>query len=110
MYIYRITCLLDNRSYIGQTSKDPTWRWRRHRFDNRPGLGQTIRELGVNNFVFEVIDTAISRDELDEKEKFYIQKFNTIYPNGFNKTTGGVDGKYSDHSKQLISKNRRKSH
>lgn len=34
----------------------------------------------------------MSKNELNEKEIFYIQKFNTIYPNGYNKSPGGQIG------------------
>lgn len=46
-----------------------------------------INVFGVDNFDFEIIDEC-HKDELNEKEKFFIEKFDSRN-NGYNLTTGG---------------------
>lgn len=109
LYIYKITNQLNGKAYIGKTTKEPEWRWKRHLHDNRPGIGQVIREYGREHFSFEVIHVAVSLDELEEMEIHYIQKLNTFHPEGYNMTTGGNNGKYSVASRQQISRKKRKT-
>lgn len=40
------------------------------------------------NFDFEVLEEC-NKDELNDKEIYYIDFYNTLYPNGYNKTKGG---------------------
>ena len=108
LFIYKITNKLNGKAYIGKTTKEPSWRWKRHLHDNRPGIGQIIREFGKDNFTFEVIHTAESLDELECMEIQYIKRYNTFHPDGYNLTTGGNNGKYSELSRQQISRNKKK--
>ena len=45
-------------------------------------------KYGKEHFHIEQIDTARSREEAFEKEKYYIKLFDT-YNNGYNSTLGG---------------------
>lgn len=86
-YIYRITCLLDNKIYIGKRTclKLP---------DNKymgSGLliGRYIRKYGVQNFEKELIEECGSLEELNIREKFWIKELNSIFPAGLNISEGG---------------------
>lgn len=57
-------------------------------------LHNYMRVYGIENFYYEIIETDIPIEQLNEKEKFYIKEYNTKYPNGFNLTDGG-DGGFS---------------
>ena len=92
--IYKITNLITNMSYIGQ-SLNIKKRWneeKRRAFlkndksYNYP-LSKAFRKYGLKNFSFEILEEC-SQDLLNEKEKFYISKYNTFY-NGYNQTLGG---------------------
>lgn len=48
-----------------------------------------IRKYGAENFTVIQIDCALSLDELNALEPFYIQLFNTLKPNGYNLDSGG---------------------
>lgn len=90
MFIYKITNIQNNKSYIGQTITTPEARWKRHQQDalsNRLNthFAQAIRKYGVDNFILEVIDTAKTQEELTEKESFWIKHYNSI-DNGYNET------------------------
>lgn len=39
-------------------------------------------------------------DNLDDKEKYYIKYYDTIYLNGYNLTEGGVDGKMCEATRK----------
>ena len=83
-YIYKITNQINNKSYIGYTT-DPKARWKAHKHHQGSDLVfQAIKKYGVNKFKFEVI----AEDTVDNEQK-YIEKYNTLTPNGYNITTGG---------------------
>lgn len=51
-----------------------------------------MKKYGLSNFTFKVIEECLP-DQLDEKEKYYIQYFNSIAPNGYNLSEGGQGSK-----------------
>ena len=57
-------------------------------------------------FKFEVIDTASSREELDEKEIYWIAYYNSTHRDkGYNRDSGGHKGGVkSEETKRLIGK------
>ena len=64
----------------------------------------SIRKYGIENFIFEQIDSATTMKELNFKEQKWIKKLNTMKPNGYNLTTGGNQGGHlSDSTKSLLS-------
>ena len=90
--IYKITNLKNNKSYIGQSSNIDL-RWITHLIDsiNNSGyslIDKAIHSIGSYNFKLEIIEECPIY-QLNDKEKFYIQKYHTIYPNGYNKNKGG---------------------
>ena len=92
--IYKITNQINGKCYIGQ-SVNIEKRWVAHKssatnsdFKYRTALYPAIKKYGLSNFTFEVIEECLP-DQLDEKEKYYIQYFNSISPNGYNLSEGG---------------------
>lgn len=90
--IYKITNLITDECYIGQ-AVDIYKRWNEHckcglGIDTPPGnkLYKAIQEYGLENFTFELL-TECSVSELNEKEKYFIELYqsNTFGYNG----TGG---------------------
>lgn len=66
-------------------------------------IDRYLAKYGPDRFEFSIIDTAISKDELNAKEKHYIVKLNTLHPNGYNLTEGGDGGLPHPEVKQKIS-------
>lgn len=90
--IYKITHIETGISYIGQ-AKDIKDRWVAHvkcsLGIDTPVTSQLYaftREKGIDNFTFEILEKC-SANELNEKEKFYIDLYQT-YDYGLNKTRG----------------------
>lgn len=88
--IYKIVNKLNNKTYIGQ-SKDCYNRWTQHKtkykFQNTP-LYEDMRKYGIQNFYFKIIE-KIPECLLNAREKEYIEKYNTLIPNGYNINKGG---------------------
>lgn len=88
-HIYKITNLINQKSYIGQTNRNPYQRWNEHqneakRWKNRP-LYFALNKYGVVNFSFEIIEET---DNLIEREIYWINFYHT-YHFGYNATLGG---------------------
>ena len=90
--IYKITHIDSGISYIGQ-AKDIKERWVSHvkcsLGIDTPVTSQLYaftREKGIDNFTFEILEKC-GINELNEKEKFYIDLYQT-YDFGLNKTRG----------------------
>lgn len=108
--IYMITNKQNNMKYIGQTVTH-----RKNKRKYRPFgyigrfkdhiseavnntkkkqctfLNNAIRKYGKDAFIVELIE-EISPDKLDDSEIKHINKHNTLYPNGYNLTSGGKSG------------------
>lgn len=97
-YIYCITNLLNNKRYIGKTTKNPEERFKEHcvdsqkkRCEKRP-LYDAMNKYGIENFRLDVLESGISQDVLSQREIFWIKELQTFGSGGYNATCGG-DGK-----------------
>jgi group I intron endonuclease len=91
MIIYKITNLVTNKIYIGQTVMPLKRRWAVHKCAKRKSpLTSSIMKHGVVNFKIEEICKASSKEELAKLEIYYIRHFDCLYPKGYNLSTGGV--------------------
>lgn len=103
--IYKITNKLDCRIYIGQ-SVDIKTRWSAHRCKNRASIcyiSNAIDAHGLDNFEFEIIEEC-DRDRLNDREIYWINLLNSLYPNGYNLTAGGSLYKVvSDETRRKLS-------
>jgi len=111
MVIYKVINTVNGKSYIGQTVRSLGVRKFEHLQMLNSGLNlhfhRALRKYGEENFEWEVIDdTAKTIEELNEKEKHYIKKYDTFCDNGcgYNMTTGG---KNALHSKKTLEKLRK---
>lgn len=109
--IYKITNLVNNKIYIGQTVNYEE-RVRHHKQiafrdnskeKNRP-LYKAIRKYGLDNFKFEIIDEANDVDELNTKEIYWIAYYDCCVDNnkGYNLDKGGKNGRKSEVTKRKI--------
>lgn len=96
--IYAFTNLKNNKKYIGQSINDDNSRYNNHmcaiKYEHNneydSPLHRAIRKYGLDNFKYEILVKDIDDiDTLNSLEIYYIQKFNSLIPNGYNIETGG---------------------
>lgn len=103
--VYLITNNINGKQYVGQTVSHRLNHKRYRpfgylkRFDDHCSAARTtsskttyitnaIRKHGEEAFKIELL-LRCPKDETDTYEQKYISKYNTLYPNGYNLTTGG---------------------
>ena len=85
--VYKITNLINDKIYIGQTTESLKKRFSRHcGYQKNDGtyIHNAIKKYGKENFIIEQIDIANSQEELDELEYYWINQLNSFAPNGYN--------------------------
>lgn len=99
--VYVITCTLNGKQYVGQTTRGAGKRWKEHQINSRrhhSHFHHSLKLYGASNFTMNVVDRADTVEELDEKERHWISVLGTLTPNGFNLTTGGDTAHGKQHS------------
>lgn len=93
----------NNKKYIGITSFSLSQRagkngekYMRDDF----AFGKAIKKYGFSFFTSEILEDGLTHEQACEKEKYYIQLFNT-YKNGYNCTLGG-DGKVKFEKEEIL--------
>lgn len=106
--IYKVENTITHHVYIGQTVNPKGFKgryrfkgngvermYKYHKYCQKNNcsynehLCRAIEKYGFNAFkVDEVYDVALSKDELNEKEMYYIKKYNS-FEDGYNNTCGG---------------------
>jgi group I intron endonuclease len=112
--IYKITNIEENKIYIGQTHSHRLNRKKYRPFGvegrfkdhiskaiknttktQSSYLANAIRKYTPEKFKFEVVEYC-AKEDLDDREKYYIKETNSIYPNGYNLTPGGKTARHKD--------------
>lgn len=102
--IYSYTNKINNKIYIGQTT-DPVRRKYNHEYashyenagDYNTPFHRAIRKYGFENFEYKVLaDEIDDKDLLNQLEKYYIKKFDSLVPNGYNVSEGGSNASPHD--------------
>lgn len=95
MVIYKVVNETNQKVYIGQTTQEPHARRMQHKYEafnrrlNKP-FYNAIRRDGWNSFQWEIIDEADSTDELNQKEIYWIDFYDSANRDkGYNLSTGG---------------------
>ena len=97
--------------YIGQTVNLKNRHYRHMKIDpwdatlieyNYP-LSRGIRKYGVNAYELMILEDNIPFKQLDIKEKFYIEKYDTYY-HGYNQTIGGTNRVMPTYEENIINK------
>ena len=82
---------INGKVYIGQTCQKPEKRWNYgYGYKNCPRFYSAIVSYGWNNFEHIILENNLTSDEANEKEQYYIKKYNSQNPDlGYNLTEGG---------------------
>ena len=93
--IYKIVNIINNKIYIGSSSINIFYRWRRHRYylnkkkHHSFALQNAWNKYGEKNFIFEPIE-FISENITIEREQFWIDKLKPQY--NISKKAGSTKG------------------
>lgn len=94
--IYKITNLVNNKVYIGQTRQNYEQRFIQHKSHARTGqsqhkLARALRKYGEDNFIIERIESCLI-EQLNERERYWIQHYQSTCDSfGYNTLIGGQD-------------------
>lgn len=114
--IYKITCKLNNKVYIGQTIRNIEDRWKQHLKDSKQAkykhshFYRAMNKYGSESFSIETIDLVESEDInelkeiLNKLERFYISNLNS-FKKGYNSSWGGEGNlglKHTEESKEKM--------
>ena len=99
--IYKFTNKINNKSYIGQ-SVNINRRYKEHKNIYRENtiFHDALIEFGFSNFIFTIVEEC-KINELNDKEIYYIKKYNTLFPNGYNVSSGGSNGAHPNKIKHI---------
>lgn len=95
-YIYKIKTTKSDKVYIGQTTRTVAERFAEHLKNSTEKskygihLYHAMNLYGKETFSVEQIDFAENREELNDKERYWIKFYNSII-NGYNMMEGGND-------------------
>jgi group I intron endonuclease len=94
MFIYLITNLINGQYYVGQTLRTPEVRFKEHALAAKNGktyrICNAFRKYGAESFIVETLNTATSREQLDNLERLWILTLRSYDPSvGYNLTMGG---------------------
>ena len=106
--IYKITNLINNKIYIGQTTQEPHIRFNRHKRsakDDNPEIVicRAIKKYGEENFSFEIIEENTPYEQLSLKEGNWILHYKSNQKEfGYNIIT--FENGVKKHSEETIKK------
>lgn len=91
MYIYKTTNLINNKIYIGLSSR-PVEKSKSY-YGSGKYITQAIKKYGKANFKKEILQECQNKHELNEAEKYWINEYKSKDNNiGYNILDGGYGG------------------
>ena len=89
--IYKIQNKINHKIYIGQSINiQRRFNQHKNKKDNFY-IHKAIQKEGVQNFIFSIIEKCDST-QLNKKEKYWIQFYDSLTPKGYNMIQGGTNG------------------
>lgn len=114
--VYIVKNLNNGKIYIGQTTESLEKRKRKHYTSSKIGstfiFHKALRKYKKSNFEWKKIYKCYSAEELNEKEEYYINFYNSWFGNykGYNMSLGGRGQNGYKHSKETLKKLSGKNH
>lgn len=112
--VYRATHVASGKVYVGQTIGKLYDRRKGHVFDAKTcgtRFGNALKKHGSHAFVWDEIDAAWSREELDAMECHWISFYHSTDRNlGYNLKEGGANSPLSKESRLKMSETKRRQY
>ena len=88
MFVYKTTCLINNKKYIGkyEGSEDKEY------LGSGKLLKRVIDKYGKDNFTREILERFTDKKSCQEGEKYWIKKFNAVESDDYYNISRGGDG------------------
>ena len=91
--VYKISCSVNGKIYVGYTGKTAEERFNAHllnaRWRKRTALYDAIRTYGNDSFSVELLVECETHAQACSEEIKFIAELNSMLPNGYNMTSGG---------------------
>lgn len=104
-YVYMVTNKIDGKQYIGQRSSstvDESY------FGSGRYIRKALKKYGKENFDREILEWCETREQLNEREQYYIDLYDAVNSDDFYNLNRGGEGfqkgmRFSEEHKQAIS-------
>jgi group I intron endonuclease len=109
MIIYKVINTVNNKIYIGQTTRTLKYRKTQHEQLAKKGKGnyfhKALIKYGLENFIWNEIDTTADRIDLDSKEQYWIEYYHSNQKSiGYNLSSGGRNAIFNAEARNNMSK------
>lgn len=91
-YIYVTKNTINGKMYVGKHTYKGSDSYDKHYLGSGYILKRAIKKYGKENFTQEILEYNSSKEENAQREIYWIQKLNTLVPNGYNVDKGGTGG------------------
>lgn len=106
MIVYKATCIINGKPYIGITKHKLQKRKAQHLnlalyHNSKIIFHKALRKHGEENFTWEIIDEVVDRSDAEIKEIYYIEFYNSLFTNnGYNVAKGYVNPFFKETQKK----------
>ena len=90
-FIYITTNNINGKKYIGQKKYDACGNWKYY-LGSGIILTKSIKKYGKENFSKEIIEECETKEQLNEREKYWISYYNAVDSDDFYNIAFGGDG------------------
>lgn len=110
--VYKITCLINKKIYIGYTKHSIQHRFKQHinksKYNVINKFLNAIRYYGGENFRVELLISVNNKEDALKNEVRFINEYNSI-KNGYNTSKGGTDGSTGQKKGYILSERHKKN-
>ena len=92
--------------YIGATTRPLRTRWKQHFWKSNPrktAIREAILKHGKDAFDISILSECQSLEQMHDAEEYFIDYYNSVYPNGYNLESGGKKKKHHAETKRKMS-------
>ena len=98
--IYYAFCSKSAKGYVGKTNNFKRRKSQHLQAKPRSAFHNAIKKYGIDAFVWDILESCLSEDIVDERERYWIIEKKTLYPDGYNIKAGGQGRSLSEAYKE----------